>query len=115
MAAGKYDIYIEQGATFELNITVDSSVDFNDYTARGQIKSSAQDSTPLVSFTFTVVTATQIKVSLTPNQTSGIKTQGKNYQDFALFYYDIELEKTADSSVLRLLNGSVKLSPEVTK
>lgn len=36
MPAGKYDMYIEQGATYELNVTVDSSIDLGDYTARGQ-------------------------------------------------------------------------------
>lgn len=115
MTAGKYDIYIEQGATFELNITIDGSIDLTQYTARGQIRKSATDTTVVYDFTCTVVSATQLKVSLTATQTTALVTTGKNYSEVTLAYYDVEIEKTSDHSVIRLLNGAVKISPEITK
>jgi hypothetical protein len=115
MAAGKYDMYIEQGATYELNVTVDSSIDLGDYTARGQIRETACSSAILVSFTCTIVSSSQLTISLTPAQTSALKACGKCYQDITVGYYDIEIENTTDGSVIRLLNGMVSISPEVTR
>lgn len=119
MSAGRYDLYIEKGATFEQLVTIVSctgiTIDLTDYTPRGQIRSDANSSTIIVALTVTILSATSLKISLTDTQTTALVTTGKTFDEVLKLVYDVELVKTSDSSVLRLLNGFAIISPEVTK
>jgi hypothetical protein len=113
---GEYPLYIAKGATFVENFTwkIDNSpVNLTGYSARMQIRSSKLSEEPLISLTTEddggIVlggVAGTIVVSISAEDTSELAGEAG--------VYDIELE---DSSgvVTRLLEGTVKLSNEVTR
>jgi hypothetical protein len=121
MAAGVYNIAIEQGATFSLVATLTSDgttpVDLTGYTGRGKIKTAAYDSTAVATFAITIPSPATgaVNIVLTPTQTAAIEATGAGYSDVTNYYYDVELYTAADADVIRLLNGSVTVSPEITK
>lgn len=114
MKAGVFNLYIEQGATFTQVVQV-SGIDLTNYTARGMVRQKADDADPLVSFTIAIDSATQLTISLTETQTKALPADGEAYNDVYQATYDVELVHKTDSSVIRLINGFVSISPEVTK
>jgi hypothetical protein len=117
MAAGTYNVTIEQGATFRLLVEwlADGSVpvDLTGYSARMQIRPYAESdevfltldsdsSNGGISFESDWV----ILIEITATETAAL-TQYCGV-------YDLELE-SADGTVTRLLKGSVTISPEVTR
>lgn len=113
MAAANYDLYIEQGATFELSLVWKDSegvpINITGYIARMQIRQN-YDTEPVVSLTNDdgielVGVDGEINITITDEQTTDIEiTRGK---------YDLELE--FDGVVTRLIQGNVEISREVTK
>ena len=75
MAAGTYNLSIEQGASWELSLAVASSetnsINLTDYTISAKLAKSYYDDEP-VSMTSTIINATQgkFKVSLSSAQTA---------------------------------------------
>lgn len=115
MPAGNYDLYIEQGATFNKQLTwkdsVGNPVNLTGYTARLQIRTSLTESTTIASLTqgsgITLGGALgTIVLLLSAVQTAAI-TQTKGV-------YDLELQ-SGDGTVTRLLEGKVTIKPEVTR
>lgn len=116
MTAGVYDITIEQGATFRLNLEwVDSNsdpVDLTGYTARMQVRrryASTEAALNLTTENGGIVlggAAGTILIEAAAGATDDI--------DFKIGVYDLELE-AADGFVTRLLQGAVTISPEVTR
>lgn len=113
MLAGKYNITIEQGSDFVLQMQVKDSVtkavvDLSGCTARGMIREKFTDLTPLATFTFTAgdLTQGQFSMSLTHVTTTTLT--------FAKGVYDIELVYPS-GLVDRILQGNAVLSLEVTK
>lgn len=120
MAAGAYDITIEQGATFTLNLSYkDSAGDVVDlssgYSSRMKIKEAA-DGTLIASTesgdspknTITIAlaaTGNNIVVSMTSANTAAL--------DFKTAVYDLELTSGANT-VDRIIKGKVTLDKEVT-
>ena len=112
MAAGTYDIVIDQGSDFAIEIQVsqdDVNTNLATHTARAQLRPTPTSSTLTATFTCTITNASQgkIKMSLGNSTTAGI-TSGK-------YYYDLELLNTDDNSVTRLLQGVARVTPEVTR
>ena len=119
MAAGRYDITIEQGATFTLPISYkdsnDAVIDLSSgYTARMKIKESAGG---------TVISSTESADSPKNTLSIALAASGNNITvsmsatntaalDFETAIYDLEL--VAASNVDRIIEGRVKLSREVT-
>ena len=141
MAAGKHDIIIEQGSTFELSITYKnpSGVAFdmlstvNGYTVRTKIKHSV-DGTDILSVT-AVYNTSDTPSSNFNNSSAVIQLDGTGVGNntnkspnirliippavtdtfnFEQGVYDIEVENSS-GSVERILEGRVKLSKAVTK
>lgn len=119
MSAGIYNITIEQGATFTMPITYKdeygAAVNLSGYTARMQIRTSAQGqvmATPTV--TITDAAAGEITVSMTVSETSALLVTGASHSNLTQCVYDLELVASA-GEVIRLLNGICWISPEVTK
>lgn len=111
---------IDQGSTYELIISVvDSSgapVSLSGYTARGMIRKKRKDTVPVISFSCQITTPSngQIKASLTAVQTTGLPA-GESKSDAASKYvYDFEIYKV-DGTVYRIMEGSLIVSPEVTR
>jgi hypothetical protein len=123
MSAGKYDLKIEQGATFTRKFLIknlDTPVDLTGQTFRGCIRKTASSANIIETFTMNVkdqVTNTgEFEISLTATQTSGIpvnksKTAEREITSYA---YDIERE-FSDGRVERVLEGLANVSPEVTR
>lgn len=111
--AGKYDIVIEQGATFSRVITwKDASgtpVDLTGYSARMEVRNSVASGQPILALTsgqgITLGgTAGTITLSISAVDTAAL--------DFSNARYDLELVQ--GSNVKRLLKGTVTLDREYT-
>ena len=113
MPAINYDLLIEQGTTWSVTITLKKPTtvpfDLTGFTARCQLRRSYSASEVLVSPTTTIPdpkTDGKIILSLTSTQTTGLEDGSA--------VYDVELVgPTGD--VARILQGKVKITPEVTK
>ena len=106
--AQKANITIDQGSTFSSGIDLlddnDEPVDVSNYTARGQIRKHYSSSNA-VSFTTTLSNGSLV-ISLTATQTAAM-TAGR-------YVYDLELVDPANT-VMRILEGIVTVTPEVTR
>jgi len=104
----KANLVIDQGTTFASSIEVldenDEAVDLQNYVARGQMRKTYSSSNA-VNFTTTTNTG-MLVISLTATQTANI-VAGR-------YVYDVELVDT-QNTVVRILEGIVTITPEVTK
>jgi ribosomal protein L1 len=112
MAAGTYDIVVDQGSDFSIEIAIsqnDSAVALATHAARAQLRPSPTSGTKTADFTcaITNVSEGKLTMSLSNSQTAAIAA-GK-------YYYDIELVNTSTSVVTRLLQGVARVTPEVTR
>jgi hypothetical protein len=128
MAAGKYNITIEQGTTIRLELQYKdasgSAIDLTGYSGRMQIKSDFADNAPVTYLTLSSSlnqdgTGLNFSGSAGTNPpTSGtigilISAVTSSALNFDTAFYDLELE--TGSIVTRLLQGTIKLSKEVTR
>lgn len=104
----KAHIIIEQGATYASTIELldenDEPVDVTNYTARGQIRRH-YSSLNAVNFTTSLANGSLV-ISLTANQTANML--------YGRYVYDIELVDPVNT-VVRILEGIVTVTPEVTR
>lgn len=125
MAAGNYDILIEQGATFEITLTLKDTnatpIDLTDLDFRGKIKKAFTDVAAVAEFDFEKLDQTdpdtvgKIKVSLPALITQGLDTSAKGtVRTLTTMVYDIESQHTVTQFVTRWLQGQAMISPEVT-
>jgi hypothetical protein len=116
MAAAKYNLTIEQGATFKKSVTIKEATtglprDLTGYTVRGQIRATYEDVAPLTAFNCIITTpASGVFTFELPTDTTKIL-------DFEVAVYDLELVQTASfpENVERIMQGNVYLSKEATK
>jgi len=131
MAAGKYNFTLEQGTTINFEIQYKDSnnnpIDLTDYSGRMQLKSNYADDNPIVYLT--------LSSSLNPDGT-GLNFSGSNgitpptsgsigvyissctssLLNFPYAVYDLELYSGSDCPyTIRLLEGQVRISKEVTR
>lgn len=114
MLAGRYDITVEQGSTFNLTLVYKDQrgyvIDLTGYTARMQMRSTAASSTVVLDLTIAngriaIDGATgRITLSIAAADTAGLSGAG---------VYDLELVNGL--IVQRILEGSYTISPEVTR
>tara|TARA_B100000131_G_scaffold8147_1_gene8516 strand:+ start:32646 stop:32978 length:333 start_codon:yes stop_codon:yes gene_type:complete len=105
------NIVIDQGTTFELilNVTNDDGTakDLTNYTVEAQIRKT-YEATTKVDFTTAKVDAEgKITLSLTATQTSALKA--------GRFVYDCEITATSPAETLRVVEGIITVTPEVTR
>ena len=112
MAAGTYNLQIDQGSDYASTLTITESgvaKDLTGYSARAQMRPTKSSSTLSATFTCTVTDASggvlkmELSNSITKNLAAGV------------YYYDLEIYTAADASVTRLLEGQVTVDPEVTR
>lgn len=113
MAAGKYNMLIQQGVSYNQTITLKDSitgtpVDISGCSAAAMIRGNYNDVEPAAIFTTFIGSGTDgaIQISLTPSQTSNIAIERG--------LYDIELTYP-NGTKDRILQGNVVISKEVTK
>lgn len=118
MAAGRYDLYIEQGVTYTKIFTwfdsTDTPIDLTNYTALMQVRYSIDDPTILVASDSTpagiVLTLGGALGTITVDIAASISAA----LDFDIAVWDINLTHTPTGVVTRLLEGEVKFSKAVT-
>lgn len=131
MSAGRYPIYIEQGASLDFEVQyVDSEgnpVDLSGYSARMQIRPSVASNVAYITLTSNLqADGTGLNLSgshSTKPPTSGsigifISACSSSVLDFGEAVYDLELAVPYEGGcdyVTRLIQGPVRLSQEVTR
>lgn len=120
MAAGMYDLAIEQGSTFRRSITLkdsnDDPIDLTGRTFRGKIRDKIQGA-EIAQFTITVPTPADgtFVIELSATVTAGIpvpKGTDAN-RTKATYIYDVEMVYP-NSDVARVIQGKAVVSGEVT-
>ena len=123
MAAGIYNFTIEQGTTVVKQFTYkdasDTVVDLTGYDVRMQMRDTVASTTVIDTFTTGSNNGMTI-IGTVSSSTSGtiqlrIEASDTNNYTFNTAVYDIEIENTGSQTVTRLLQGSIKLSPQVTR
>jgi len=103
------NLVIDQGTTFSLTMQLDnedgSDKDLSNYTVTSQIRKSYYSNT-YTSFTTAKINLTgELTISLTAAETSSLKA--------GRYVYDIEISSSEET--LRVLEGIVTVTPEVTR
>ena len=110
MAAGKYNITIDQGSDFSIQLTIKesgSAKNLTGYSARAQLRRSITSTTLSGTFTCTIT-----------NAANGIVTMALGYSATASlvpgkYFYDLEIY--TGSVVQRLIQGNATVRGEVTR
>jgi len=104
--AGIYNFNINQGATKRFRVTYKDSlgdaINLTGYQGRGQIRLRASDPAAGI-----------VDVELAASALEGLVLRGKGFNETTDAFYDVELYNGTD--VIRLINGVVSISPEITK
>jgi hypothetical protein len=124
MAAGKYSMLIEQGATVNISLAYKDSnnaaIDLTGYNARMKIRDNYADSATTTYFALSSSLAAD-GTGITLGGVSGtvgifISAASTSVVNFDTAYYDLELVSGSTNPIVtRLIQGTVKLSKEVTR
>ena len=108
--AANYGLEIEAGATFSLEFEYKNEdgtlFDFTGWTSKAQIRQTPSSSSFLEVTTAINAATSCITISLTATQTSTLT--------FPAYVWAMELSKN-DGTVIRLVEGAVRVSPEVVR
>ena len=112
MSAGTYNLVIDQGSDFALDLVIKeggSSLNLANYSGRAQLRTSVTASSASASFTVTVTNAANgaLKMQLPAATSSGISA--------GQYVYDLEIYTSGDSIVKRIMQGEATITPEVTR
>jgi hypothetical protein len=126
MSAATYNLFIDQGSDFAIDLVIKengSGMDLSNYQGRGQLRSSHTSSTIAGYFKVTKTDQVNgiIKVEI-PNgswlDTSvspPVQRDGSTDIPAGQYVYDLEIHTTADAVVKRLMQGTATINPEVTR
>lgn len=114
MAAGTYDIVVDQGSDYALEVTVKDDAttasDLTGYSARSQIRHRRSSSALTASFTCSIADdPTTGKIEMTLSNSVSKQIAAGSY------YYDLEIYTADDDIVKRVLQGRVNVTQEVTR
>ena len=112
MVAGTYDIVIDQGSDFSIQIQVqqnDANVNLSTHSARAQLRPTLTSNTKTADFTCTITDSANgiLTMALGHGTTTNV-TAGK-------YFYDLELVNTSANTVTRLIQGVARVTQEVTR
>ena len=112
MSAGTYNLVIDQGSDFALDLVIKegvSALNLANYSGRAQLRTSVTASSASASFTVTVTNAAYgaVKMQLPAATSSGISA--------GQYVYDLEIYTANDSIVKRIMQGDATITPEVTR
>ena len=112
--AATANLRIDKGATFSSDITVTGSdgnaFDLTGYTASAKLAQGYTSTRTRMSFTTTIsadATKGVVTLKLTADQTNTLEAPAR-------YVYDVEILKTSDSTVTRVIEGIITVSPSVT-
>ena len=108
------NLNIDQGASFSSAVTVKnadgSSFNLTGYTAEAKMAlgySSTRTRTTITATVASDATTGVVTLSLTADQTNALDAPAR-------YVYDIEILRTSDSTVTRVIEGIITISPSVT-
>tara|TARA_B100001059_G_C17249978_1_gene293804 strand:- start:103 stop:441 length:339 start_codon:yes stop_codon:yes gene_type:complete len=112
MSAGTYNLVIDQGSSFALDLAIKqsgSALNLTNYTGRAQLRTSHTASSVAATFTVTKTSASNgtLKMELSPTASANLAA--------GQYVYDLEIFTASDAIVKRLLQGDVTITPEVTR
>ena len=112
MSAGTYNLVIDQGSDFALDLIIKqsgSALNLSNYSGRAQLRTSVLASSISATFTVSVTNAANgaLKMQL-PAATSTNLAAGQ-------YVYDLEIFTANDAIVKRIVGGTVTITPEVTR
>ena len=112
MSAGTYNLVIDQGSDFALDLVIKqagTALNLANYSGRAQLRTTVGASSASASFSVTVTNASEgaLKMQLSA-ATSTALAAGQ-------YVYDLEIYTANDSIVKRIIQGEVTLTPEVTR
>jgi len=105
-SAGKWNTLIQQGSTFVRTLNF-GQVDLSEWDFRGQIRRSHSDTNVLAEYQFEKISSSEVVIRLSAAATEAIP-EGQ-------WVHDIEVVSTVDAFVARVLEGRVRVTPEVTR
>ena len=112
--AARANLQIDRGATFSSDVTVSdtdgTAFDLTGYTAAAKMAKGYQSTQTRVIITTSInndPTTGVITLSLTADQTKALDAPAR-------YVYDVEITKTSDSTVTRVIEGLITVSPDVT-
>ena len=108
------NLVIEQGATFSTDVTVKDSngdaFDLTGYTASAKMAKGYASTRTRTTITATInndPTTGIVTLSLTADQTNALDAPAR-------YVYDVEILRTSDSTITRVIEGLITISPSVT-
>ena len=106
------NLYIDQGTDYSITVDCTDSagevLDLTGYTAAAQMRKTYSSSTISATFATSInASAGQVTLTLTDTQTSGLES--------GRYVYDLNITKTSDSSITRVVEGQAILTPGVTR
>ena len=112
MSAGTYNLTIDQGSDFALDLVIKqsgSALDLSNYSGRAQLRTSVDASSVSATFTVTKTNASggALKMELQAATSSALSA--------GQYVYDLEIFTSGDSTVKRILQGTATITPEVTR
>ena len=112
MSAGTYNLVIDQGSDFALDLIIKqsgSALNLTNYTGRAQLRTSVTASSASATFTVTKTNAAggALKMELSASTSSGLAA--------GQYVYDLEVFTSGDGIVKRIIQGDVTITPEVTR
>ena len=110
MAAGTYNLSIEQGTSWSIQLQVDqpsgTDVDLTGYTFQGRLAKSDYDDSPVdMTAILTDATAGTFTLALSSSQTSALDSTIE-------YVWDVDMTSSGGTTT-RLLQGRVTISPEL--
>jgi len=103
------NLVIDQGTTFSFTFSIQNAdgtdKDLSDYSVASQIRKSYYTNTKVDVTTDTIPLEGEVTISLTAEETSNIKA--------GRYVYDVEINSSFET--LRVLEGIVTVTPEVTR
>jgi hypothetical protein len=123
MSAATYNLFIDQGSDFAVDLVIKengSAMDLTNYSGRGQLRSTHESTTIAAYFKVTKTNPTggALKVEI-PNgnwtDSGGTPRQGSKDIPAGQYVYDLEIFTNADGVVKRIMQGTATINPEVTR
>ncbi len=113
MTAATYDLLIDQGSDFAIDLTITeagSAKNLTGYSGRAQMRTTHSASSATASFTCSIVGSASdgvMKMEMPAATTAGIAA--------GRYVYDLEIHTANNAVVKRLIEGTVTVNPEVTR
>lgn len=126
MSAATYNLFIDQGSDFAIDLVIKQSgspMDLTNYQGRGQLRSAHTSNTIVGYFKVTNLDPTNgvLKVEIPNGSWTDLTVSpnvvriGSTEMPAGQYVYDLEIYTNADAVVKRIMQGTATINPEVTR